>query len=192
MLKLGFAACSTLTLGWVSLLTEAPWEGCTGGGILGPAACSNSSFKSTESSILLLIGLCVEDVGWRKLWVTVSSFCGGTGGWSTVAGALSPSGPNGPRESSRASSRTGCAPARRVGLECREAGDLTVACVVGEVSVVGVAFGRMEASVGYMNTNRIGSNIGELAYLSSHQIRELHLLSASFVFATERLAALAI
>ena len=37
---------------------------------------------------------------------------------------MSPSGPNGPRESSRASSRTGCVPGRRGVRGLRPAGDL--------------------------------------------------------------------
>jgi hypothetical protein len=39
---------------------------------------------------------------------------------------LPPSGPNGPRESSRASSRTGCVPGRRGVRGLRPAGDLRV------------------------------------------------------------------
>jgi hypothetical protein len=146
--KLGLAACSILTLGCVSRRIGVPWEGCTGGGILGPADDgSTSSLKSTESSILLLIGLCADPIGWRRLCVTVCSFCGGAGGWSTTgAGALSPSGPSGPRESSRASSRTGVCPARRGVRGCRAVGDLT-ACEADEVSRDAGAFGFTEASI---------------------------------------------
>ena len=76
---------------------------------------STSSFKSTESNILrLIVELCDEANGCRRLCVTVCSFCGGAGGSSAFGvGALSPNGPNGPKESSKAWSRTGCAPARR-------------------------------------------------------------------------------
>lgn len=59
------------------------------------------------------------------LWVRTSSFCGGTGGssaWGT--GALSPSGPRGPRESSRACSRTGWVPGLLGVRGLRPAGDL--------------------------------------------------------------------
>jgi hypothetical protein len=50
---------------------------------------------------------------------------GGNGGRSLVgAGALSPRGPKGPKESSTACRRTGWAPARRGVRPCRPAGDL--------------------------------------------------------------------
>lgn len=98
--NVGLAACSTLTLGCVSLRIGAPCEGCIGGGILGPPDDdSPSSPRPKESEILLLNGLWEEPISWRGLCVTVCSFCGGAGGSSAVdAGALSPSGPRGPRE----------------------------------------------------------------------------------------------
>jgi hypothetical protein len=116
-----------LTLGCVSLFTGDTGDGSTGGGILGPIGDSASSFKSTESSIFLLIELWDEAKGCRRLWVKeVCSFCGGAGGCSTVGvGALSPRGPKGPKESSSASSRTVWAPARRGVRRCRVVGDLT-------------------------------------------------------------------
>lgn len=61
---------------------------------------------------------------------------------------MSPSGPKGPRESSRASNRTGVAPARRGVRGCRAAGDLTGCVVVEEeeVSRAAGAFGLVEDS----------------------------------------------
>lgn len=62
--KLGFAACSTLTLGWLSRRTGVPGDGCTGGGIRGPPADGAvSSPISAESNTLLPIGLCVAPMG---------------------------------------------------------------------------------------------------------------------------------
>ena len=61
-----------------------------------------------------------------------------------AAGALSPSGPNGPRESSRASSRTTCCAALRGVRGCLVVGDLTDC--VADVSMVGMGFGFIEAS----------------------------------------------
>jgi hypothetical protein len=145
--NVGFAACSTLTLGCVSLRIGAPGEGCTGGGILGPPAdCSVSSLRSAASSILLLSELCEEPIGCRRLWVTICSFCGGAGGSSATAAALSPRGPRGPRESSSASSRTGVWPARRGVRGCRAVGDLT-ADEADAVSSDAGAFGFTDDSV---------------------------------------------
>lgn len=124
--KDGFAACSTLTLGWVSLLTGAPCESCTGGGIRAPGSCVTSSIRSSDSTVFLVTSAGwfpnFEPGGWRR---TTCSFCGGSGGRSFVAaGALSPSGPKGPRESSTAWRRTGWWPARRGVRGCRTPGDL--------------------------------------------------------------------
>jgi hypothetical protein len=57
MLKLGLAACSTLTLGWVCRWGTSFAVGWTGGGTLGPrdtGTVSSSSSRFTESIIVLM------------------------------------------------------------------------------------------------------------------------------------------
>ena len=109
MEKVGFAACSTLILGWVCLWSAAV-AGWTGGGSRGPRASgrssSSSSFKFTES---IMPGREDADaVG------GCASFCGGAGGasWSRAAsaGELPSGAPNGPRGSSTASNFVACPP----------------------------------------------------------------------------------
>jgi hypothetical protein len=99
--------------------------------------------------VLLLIELWDCATGDLRLCVRVCcSFWGGAGGCSTVgAGAFSPSGPKGPRESSKASSRTVCWPGRRGVRGCLVVGDL-VDCAEVDVSTVVWGFGFGTVSPG--------------------------------------------
>ena len=111
--KLGFAACSILTLGCVCRLefSNAVGGGWTGGGWRArDPVRSASSPKSTESIMLLLIEL-LPCFALRN--GNDCSFDGGAGGGSDWLGALSPSGPSGSNESSTASSLVVCASTRR-------------------------------------------------------------------------------
>ena len=115
MSKVGFAACSMLTLGCVCLLTlSGPFcGGCTGGGCLALGPCASPSLpKSTEFIILLLItvvGGCCRVLRTGR----DCSFDGGVGTDSGCTTAFSPRGPRGPRVSSAASTLMGCASTRR-------------------------------------------------------------------------------
>lgn len=110
MWKLGFAACSTLTLGcvwrWGALLVA----GWTGGGTLGPddtSASSSSSSRFTESIMPRMDDVEADGVG-RGLRDAVGSFCGGAGGASGPEGGVGA--PKGPKGSSTASRRVACPP----------------------------------------------------------------------------------
>lgn len=120
MLNVGFAACSTLTLGCVCLRGPSLLGGCTGGGIRGPDVGRSSSSRFTESIMLRREDCEVAVVG-RGDRTEGCSFCGGAGGSSACEEAAmpSPKGPSGPRESSTAWRRVGCAPYRFTGLGAR-------------------------------------------------------------------------
>lgn len=119
MLKVGLAACSTLTLGCVCLGGPLLFGGCTGGGTRAPAmvGLSSSSSRFTDSIIPRIDDCDVAVVG-REPRPAASSFCGGAGGSSSCESAgESAEAPRGPRGSSTLSRRVGCGtPMRRLGL----------------------------------------------------------------------------
>lgn len=103
MEKVGFAACSTLTLGWAWRWGAACDGAWTGGGTLGPGGRSSlSSLRSTESIIPRSDDDVEVPVVGRLFRDATFSFCGGAGPTSAAGGGVGA--PNGPRGSSTASS----------------------------------------------------------------------------------------
>jgi len=126
MLKVGFEACSTVTLDGVALCDVSRVDGCTGGGTLGRppfSSTSSSSCRLTESIIPRNEERPdVRDTG-RAEREACCSFCGGAGGSSTCGAA--PNGPRGPRPSSNACSVVDCVPNLRDALPLLPPGVLT-------------------------------------------------------------------
>lgn len=110
MSKLGLAACSILTLGWVCLLVFSTplGDSCPCVENLALEATGLSSSPRFTESIIPLFEDCEEAVDWRAFRKGKDcSFDGGTGGCSGSERIeeFSPRGPRGPRESSTASNR---------------------------------------------------------------------------------------